>query len=148
MKTIGKTLLVLLTLFLVYCGIVGYEQYVRQSRRDEMLTPQSRKAALKDAEADALREITTGNYKPNSEASERAYRLKKAVEEDELKAESAQADAKVAAQRVENAKAAEAKRQAEAKAIADAPRLRAEAEEAKRRAALREIGKKYSGQGK
>ena len=148
MKTIGKTLLVLLTLFLVAVGFEAYNQHVRISRIREMDSPESRKAALKEAEADALSEVMRGNVDVHSAAQERRYRLKVAVEQDEAAAKVA-AEIQTAKGRNEAAAKAElARQQAAAKAAADAPRLRAQAEEAKRQAAAREIAEKYSGRSK
>ena len=145
MKVIGNTLLVLLTLFLVAVGFEAYNQHVRSSRIHEMASPESRKAALKDAKADALSEVMRGNVDVHSAAQERLYRLEKVVEQDEAAAKVA-AEIQAAKDRNEAAAKAEFARQhVAAQAAADAPRLRAEAEEAKRKAAAREIAEKYSG---
>ena len=86
MKTIGKTLLVLLTLLLVAGGFEAYNQHVRMSRIDEMRTPESRKAALPEAKEAALRDIMQGRGGVGSESFERMYRLEKALKEDAAKA--------------------------------------------------------------
>lgn len=124
---------------------LSHEERLSAARQLATFYPPS---AEDKAWAEAARKESATPIMPDAEKLPSIMPEEKLVKKDESGAEAVRQNEAAQARIAEEARREAARQQAVAKAAADAPRLRAEAEEAKRKAAVRDIAEKYSGHGR